>query len=126
MSNKDWNPDLTPEQNYVLRQEGTESPGSSPLNNEKREGSYHCVGCGTKLFDSSTKYESGSGWPSFFKSLPDVLRKKQICTLDSQEQNIIVKNAAGIMAMYLKTAQNLPENVIATTACVYFLNQRVK
>jgi hypothetical protein len=54
------------------------------------------------------------------------LRKKQICTLDSQEQSIIVKNAAGIMAMYLKTVQNLPENVIATTACVYFLNQRVK
>ena len=55
MQNKDWDPNLTPEQNYVLRQEGTESPGSSPLNNEKREGSYHCVGCGTKLFDSSTK-----------------------------------------------------------------------
>ena len=54
MSNKDWDPNLSPEQNYVLRQEGTESPGSSPLNNEKREGSYHCVGCGTKLFDSST------------------------------------------------------------------------
>ena len=65
MSNKDWDPNLSPDQNYVLRQEGTESPGSSPLNNEKREGSYHCVGCGTKLFDSSTKYESGSGWPSF-------------------------------------------------------------
>ena len=56
---KDWDPNLTPEQNYVLKQEGTESPGSSPLNQEKREGSYHCVGCGTKLFESSTKYESG-------------------------------------------------------------------
>ncbi len=67
MSNKDWDPNLTPEQNYILKQEGTESPDSSPLNNEKREGSYHCVGCGTKLFDSNTKYESGSGWPSFFK-----------------------------------------------------------
>ena len=77
MSNKDWDPNLTPEQNYVLRQEGTESPGSSPLNNEKREGSYHCVGCGTKLFDSSTKYESGSGWPSFYKSLPDVFEEKK-------------------------------------------------
>ena len=76
MSNRDWDPDLTPEQNYVLRQEGTESPGSSPLNNEKREGSYHCVGCGTKLFDSNTKYESGSGWPSFYKSLPDVFEEK--------------------------------------------------
>ena len=52
---KDWDPNLTPEQNYVLKQEGTESPGSSPLNQEKREGSYHCVGCGTKLFESRTQ-----------------------------------------------------------------------
>ena len=51
MNKKNWDPNLTPEQNYILKQEGTESPGSSPLNNEKRIGSYHCVGCGTKLFD---------------------------------------------------------------------------
>ena len=57
MSNKNWDTNLSPEQNYILRQEGTESPGSSILNNEKREGSYHCVGCGIKLFDSSTKYD---------------------------------------------------------------------
>ena len=76
MSNKDWDPSLTPEQNYDLRQEGTESPGSSSLNNEKRKGSYHCVGCGTKLFESVTKYESGSGWPSFFESLTDVFEEK--------------------------------------------------
>ena len=66
MSNKNWDSNLTPEQNYILRQEGTESPGSSPLNNEKREGSFHCVGCGTKLFESKTKYDSGTGWPSFW------------------------------------------------------------
>ena len=77
MSNKDWDPNLTPEQNYVLKQEGTESPGSSPLNQEKREGSYHCVGCGTKLFESSTKYESGSGWPSFFESVQGVFEEKR-------------------------------------------------
>ena len=76
MSNKDWDANLTPEQNYVLKQEGTEKPNSSPLNNEKRVGTYHCAGCGTKLFESITKYESGSGWPSFFKSLPDVFEEK--------------------------------------------------
>ena len=70
------NDNLTPEQNFILKQEGTESPGSSPLNNEKREGSYHCVGCGTKLFESNKKYESGSGWPSFFQALPDVFGTK--------------------------------------------------
>ena len=77
MKSKNWDPNLTPEENYVLKQEGTEPPNSSPLNNEKREGYYHCVGCGTKLFDSSTKYESGSGWPSFYESLPDVFVEKK-------------------------------------------------
>jgi len=67
---------LTVEQKFVLHEEGTESPGTSPLNNEKREGSYHCVACGTKLFESNMKYESGSGWPSFYQSLPDVFEIK--------------------------------------------------
>ena len=57
--NKNWNPELSPEQNYILKEEGTEPPGSSPLNNEKREGSYHCAGCGIKLFDSKTDNHIG-------------------------------------------------------------------
>ena len=65
------NPNLTHQQNKVLFEEATEPPGSSELNFEKREGSYHCANCGVKLFDSNTKYESGSGWPSFYESLPD-------------------------------------------------------
>ena len=73
---KDWDSNLTPEQNYILKQEGTESPGSSPLNHEKREGSYHCVGCGIKLFESTFKYESGTGWPSFSDSVPGVFEVK--------------------------------------------------
>tara|TARA_B100001559_G_C16368780_1_gene561008 strand:+ start:222 stop:599 length:378 start_codon:yes stop_codon:yes gene_type:complete len=76
MKNKDWDADLTPEQNYILKQEGTEPPGSSPLNNEKREGAYHCAGCDLKLFESNMKFESGTGWPSFFKSLPNVFETK--------------------------------------------------
>ena len=74
--NKNWNPELSLEQNYILKEEGTEPPGSSPLNNEKREGSYHCAGCGIKLFDSTMKFDSGTGWPSFFKSLPNVFETK--------------------------------------------------
>ena len=66
------NPNLTEEQKLVLFEEGTEPPGSSSLNYEKREGSYYCVGCGTILFESKTKYESGSGWPSFFEAIPNV------------------------------------------------------
>ena len=70
------NSDLTTEQKLILFEEGTEHSGSSELNNEKREGSYHCVNCDEKLFDSSTKYESGSCWPSFYQSLPDVFETK--------------------------------------------------
>ncbi|MBS0994903.1 peptide-methionine (R)-S-oxide reductase MsrB [Gluconobacter cerinus] len=60
---------LTPEQRRILLEHGTEYPGSSPLNDEKRAGIYACAGCGRKLFSSATKYESGSGWPSFFAPL---------------------------------------------------------
>ena len=76
MNSKDWDSNLTPEQNYILKQEGTEPPGSSHLNNEKREGTYHCAACGIKLFESNMKFDSGTGWPSFFKSLPNVFETK--------------------------------------------------
>ncbi|SFF55396.1 peptide-methionine (R)-S-oxide reductase [Methylobacterium sp. yr596] len=62
----EWRQELTPEQYRVLREHGTERAGTSPLNNEKRAGTFVCAGCGQPLFESATKYESGSGWPSFF------------------------------------------------------------
>ena len=73
---KKINPDLTAEQKLILFEDGTEAPDTSELNHEKREGSYHCANCGEKLFDSSSKYESGSGWPSFYDSLPDAFETK--------------------------------------------------
>jgi peptide-methionine (R)-S-oxide reductase len=65
-SDAEWQKELDPLQHHVLRCSGTERPFSSPLNNEKRTGVFRCAGCGEPLFDSSTKYESGSGWPSFW------------------------------------------------------------
>ena len=62
----DWQRRLTPEQYRVLRKHGTERAGSSPLNAEKRAGTFVCAGCGQKLFSSDAKFESGSGWPSFW------------------------------------------------------------
>jgi peptide-methionine (R)-S-oxide reductase len=64
-SESEWRSALSSEQYDVLRGHGTERPGSSALNAEKRQGIFHCAGCGKELFDSSAKYESGSGWPSF-------------------------------------------------------------
>ncbi|MCA0303565.1 MAG: peptide-methionine (R)-S-oxide reductase MsrB [Proteobacteria bacterium] len=65
-SESEWQKELDPLQHHVLRNHGTERPFTSPLNDEKRKGLFHCAGCGEPLFDSSTKYESGSGWPSFW------------------------------------------------------------
>ncbi len=68
-SDAEWKSKLSPEQFHVLRQHGTERPGSSTLNYEKRTGVFSCAGCGQALFASDTKYESGSGWPSFFQPI---------------------------------------------------------
>ena len=61
-----WRCDLSPEQYRVLREHGTERAGSSPLNSEHRAGTFRCAGCGQPLFESTTKYDSGTGWPSFW------------------------------------------------------------
>jgi peptide-methionine (R)-S-oxide reductase len=70
LTKEEWRKRLDPDQFHVLREEGTERPGTSPLNNEKRPGIFACVGCGLPLFTSDMKYESGTGWPSFFTTIP--------------------------------------------------------
>ena len=62
----EWQAELAPEQYHVLRCHGTERAGTSPLNHEKRDGMFFCAACGHALFSSEAKYESGSGWPSFY------------------------------------------------------------
>lgn len=62
----EWREILEPEQFHILRKAGTERPGTSPLNEEKRKGVFHCAGCDLDLYPSETKYESGTGWPSFW------------------------------------------------------------
>ncbi len=64
---EEWRRELTPEQFHVLREHGTERAGTSPLNHEHRPGVFRCGACGQTLFESATKFESGSGWPSFYK-----------------------------------------------------------
>lgn len=73
---EEWRARLTPERYHVLREHGTEPPGSSPLNREKREGLFLCAGCGQPLFHASAKFESGTGWPSFTAALPEAVETK--------------------------------------------------
>ena len=76
LTEKEWKERLSPEAYAVLRKEATERPGSSPLNDEKRTGIYACAGCGFDLFHSDQKYDSGTGWPSFFNYIEGALGTK--------------------------------------------------
>lgn len=76
-TDEQWKQDLTPEQYRVLRREGTERAGTSALNAEKRVGTYVCAGCGLPLFRSDTKFESGTGWPSFYDVIPGHVETKR-------------------------------------------------
>jgi peptide-methionine (R)-S-oxide reductase len=76
LSDAEWKRRLSAEAYRVLRREGTEPPFSSPLNAEKRKGTFHCAGCDLPLFSSASKYDSGTGWPSFWQPLPQAIATK--------------------------------------------------
>ncbi len=72
-SETEWRKKLSPAQFYVLREHGTERAGSSPLDHEKRKGTFNCAGCDLPLYASAKKFDSGTGWPSFFEPLPNAI-----------------------------------------------------
>ena len=72
-----WRTELSPEAYQVLRHEATERAGTSPLNDEQRRGTFVCAGCGTPLFTSAMKFDSGTGWPSFFETLPGAFETRR-------------------------------------------------
>ena len=74
LANAEWKKRLSPAAYDVLRHEGTERAGTSPLNNEKRPGVYACAGCSLPLFTSAMKFDSGTGWPSYFTTIPDSVK----------------------------------------------------
>ena len=76
LADAEWKKRLAPAAYDVLRHEGTERPGSSPLNDEHRKGVFRCAGCDLPLFASETKFDSGTGWPSFYASLPGAVVTK--------------------------------------------------
>ena len=76
LTDAEWKARLSPTAYDVLRHEGTEPAGSSPLDREKRKGTFHCAGCDLPLFSSDTKYDSGTGWPSFYQPLANAVGTK--------------------------------------------------
>ena len=86
---------LTPEQHHVLREHGTERAGTSPLNQEKRAGTFRCAGCGEPLFSSDTKFESGTGWPSFFRPLDHAVETTEDRSLFMARTEVHCANCGG-------------------------------
>ena len=95
LSDAEWRERLTPEQYRVLRQQGTEYAGSSPLNREKREGLFLCAGCGNTLFGSDSKYESGSGWPSFYAPVEGAVSTTEDSTLGMRRVEVNCTRCGG-------------------------------
>lgn len=95
LSDADWRQRLTANQYMVLRAHGTERPGSSPLDKEKRKGTFACAGCDLPLFSSDTKFESGTGWPSFYQPLPDAIETKIDRSLFMKRTEVHCKRCLG-------------------------------
>jgi peptide-methionine (R)-S-oxide reductase len=94
-TDSEWREALTPQQYKVLRGHGTEPPGSSALNLEKRDGTFACAGCGQPLFSADTKFESGTGWPSFFKPLEGSVETTTDRSLGMTRVEVHCKNCGG-------------------------------
>jgi peptide-methionine (R)-S-oxide reductase len=92
---EEWRRRLTSEQYDVLRAHGTERPGTSPLNQEKRAGTYQCAGCDLPLFSSETKYESGTGWPSFFAPLENAIGTSEDSSLFTTRTEVHCRRCGG-------------------------------
>ena len=91
----EWRAQLTPQQYEILRKHGTERPWSSPLLKEHRKGVFACAGCGLPLFSSDTKFESGTGWPSFFRPLPHAVVTRTDRTLGMERTEVLCRRCGG-------------------------------
>jgi peptide-methionine (R)-S-oxide reductase len=95
LSDDEWRKKLSPEAYDVLRHAGTEMPGSSPLLAEHRPGTFSCAGCDLALFDAKTKFESGTGWPSFYEPLPNAVLTSDDTTLGMDRTEVHCRRCGG-------------------------------
>ena len=95
LSDAEWRKRLSPQAYNVLRKGSTEYPGTSPLNKEHRAGTFSCAGCALPLFSSTTKFESGTGWPSFYASLPKAVITHDDSTLGMSRVEVLCRRCGG-------------------------------
>ena len=95
LTDAEWKNRLSPAAYRVLRQGATEFAGTSPLNKEHRAGTFACAGCGLPLFASATKFESGTGWPSFYRPLPNAVATKTDRTLGMARTEVLCRRCGG-------------------------------
>jgi peptide-methionine (R)-S-oxide reductase len=95
LTDAQWKARLSPEAFDILRREGTEEPFSSPLDHEKRAGTYFCAGCDLALYSSKTKYDSGTGWPSFWAPLPHAIASKVDNSLAEERNEVHCRRCEG-------------------------------
>ena len=112
----EWRKLLTPEQFHIMREHGTERPGSCALNYEKRAGTFSCAGCGQALFKSKKKFESGTGWPSFNDPEPGAIENTVDRATACSAPRCIAAAAAAISATCFRTARRRPACAIASMA----------
>ena len=90
-----WLKQLGPARYRILREEGTETPFTSPLDREKRRGTFACAGCALPLFASTTKFDSGTGWPSFWRPLPNAVAERRDSTLGMVRREVHCRRCGG-------------------------------
>jgi len=95
MTDAQWRAKLTPQAYAVLRHEGTETPFTSPLNDEHRKGTFTCAGCALALFASDTKFDSGTGWPSFWQPLPNAVNQRVDNSLGMSRDEVHCRRCGG-------------------------------
>jgi peptide-methionine (R)-S-oxide reductase len=95
LTDAQWRARLSPEAFDILRRQGTEAPFSSPLDHETRAGTYFCAGCDLALYSSKTKYDSGTGWPSFWAPLPHAIAQQIDNSLPEQRDEVHCRRCAG-------------------------------
>ena len=120
----EWRAQLTPQQYEILRQQGTERPGSSPLLKEHRKGIFACAGCDLPLFSSETKFESGTGWPSFYQPLDNAVGTTRTAPSECCGPKCIAAAAAAISATSSTTGRSRPACATAWTALRWYFIRR--